>query len=101
MKFEIVTPLGFAVRTTESYWELLIFKHPEISGKDHDVQQTPATPDLIRRSRHDPTVHLFYRGEGNYYLCVVAKRLNGEGFIVTAYVTDTMKEGAQRWPTSV
>ena len=49
---------------------------------------------------HDPTVHLFYRAEGNYYLCVVVKHVNGEGFIVTAYVTDRMKEGEQLWPTS-
>ena len=100
-KFEVSTPLGFTVRTTADYWELLLFKHPEISGKDRDVQETLRLPNLVRRSRHDPTVHLFYWPEGDYYLCVVAKRLNGEGFIITAYITDTIKEGEQLWPTSV
>lgn len=99
-KFEVPTPLGFTVRTTESYWDLLLFKHPEISGRDSGVQETLLTPNLVRRSRHDPKVHLFYRMEGDYYLCVVAKRLNGEGFIITAYVTDTIKEGERLWPMS-
>jgi len=44
---------------------------------------------------------LFYLPEGDYYLCVVAKRLNAEGFVITAYITDTIKEGEQLWPTSV
>lgn len=100
-KFEVVTLLGFTVRTTESYWTLLLFKHPEIAGRERDVQETLTAPTLVCRSRRDPAVHLFYRVEGDYYLCVVAKRLNGEGFVVTAYVTDSIKEGEPLWPTSV
>ena len=26
--------------------------------------------------------------------------VTGEGFIITAYITDTIKEGEQLWPTS-
>lgn len=66
-KFEVLTPLGFTVRTTESYWKLLLFKHPEISGRDRDVSETLSEPNLVCRSRHDPTVYLFYRAEGDYY----------------------------------
>jgi hypothetical protein len=33
-------------------------------------------------------------------MCAVAKRLNGEGFLITAYVTDTIKEGEHLWPIS-
>jgi hypothetical protein len=35
-----------------------------------------------------------------YHLCVVAKRLGGQGFVVTCYVTDAIKEGTTIWPTS-
>ena len=31
----------------------------------------------------------------NFY--AVAKRLNGEGFLITAYPTDAIKEGEQIW----
>jgi len=100
IKFAVDTPLGFRVRTTEAYWQLILLKHPEIRGKESAVEATLAGPTLVCKSRHDPSVHLFYRSEGEYYSCVVAKRINGDGFIVTAYVTDTVKEGAPLWPTS-
>jgi len=30
MKFEVVTPLGFTVRTSEGYWQRLMGKHPDL-----------------------------------------------------------------------
>jgi len=43
-------------------------------------------------------VYLFYRLERpKRWLCAVAKRLNGEGFLITAYPTDAIKEGEQIW----
>jgi hypothetical protein len=30
IKFEVVIPLNFTVRTTETYWQKLITKHPDI-----------------------------------------------------------------------
>jgi len=29
---------------------------------------------------------------------VVSKRRNGDGFLITTYVTDAIKEGVQIWP---
>ena len=101
IKFVVPTPVGFRVRTTESYWSLLLMKHPEIAGRERDVQETLLRPDRVYRSRHDGRVHLFYRRDGVYHLCVVAKRLDEEGFIVTVYVTDSIKEGEQVWPVSM
>jgi hypothetical protein len=55
-------------------------------------------PDQIRRSRRDPRVHLFYRqADFGRWTCVVAKRLNDEGFLITAYPTDKIKEGDMIW----
>jgi hypothetical protein len=50
MKFEILTPLGFTVRTSEGYWQRLITKHPDIAELEELVQQALASPDEIRRS---------------------------------------------------
>ncbi|MEQ1574028.1 MAG: hypothetical protein ABMA15_24155 [Vicinamibacterales bacterium] len=47
----------------------------------------------IRRSTKDPAVYLYYRQEDGRFCCVVAKHLNGDGFIVTAYLTDKIKAG--------
>ena len=43
---------------------------------------------------------LFYRRDESDHLCVVAKQLHEEGFIVTVHVTDSIKEEEQVWPTS-
>jgi hypothetical protein len=45
MKFEILTPLGFTVRTTENYWKRLIVKHPDIEALEQLVQQALSSPN--------------------------------------------------------
>lgn len=59
MKFEINTPLGFTVRTSEQYWQRVIIKHPDIAELDELVQLALAAPDQIRRSSRDTEVLLF------------------------------------------
>ncbi len=98
--FEVSTPLGWSVRTTRSHWDLITtFKHPVMTGQEEKVQGVLRSPDEIRISRGDPSVHLFYKLERpGRWLCAVAKRLNGEGFLITAYPTDAIKEGDRVWP---
>ena len=98
--FEVTTPLDFVVRTTSEYWAVLQRKHPEIQDKIQEVQRCLTAPQQVRHSRHDAAIFLFYRPSPPYHLCVVVKRLNGQGFIVTCYITDAIKEGARIWPTS-
>jgi hypothetical protein len=97
--FEVSTPLGFNVRVTCNYWDVIVtIKHPVMRGREADVQNTLRDPDEIRRSRNDPDVHLFYRRERpKRWICAVAKRLEGEGFLITTFPTDAIKEGEQVW----
>ena len=44
--FEVLTPLGFRVRVTRTYWELIItVKHPVMAGREDDVQETLKNPN--------------------------------------------------------
>jgi hypothetical protein len=97
--FEVSTSLGFRVRVTRNYWELIVtVKHPVMCGREVDVQDVLQTPDEVRRSQSDPAVFLFYRLEQpGRWLCAVAKRLNGQGFLITTYPTDVIKEGERIW----
>ena len=97
--FEIPTPLGFTVRVKSDYWELIVtVKHPVMRGREVDVQETLRAPDEIRRSHGDPAVHLFYRLERpGRWICAVAKRLNDDGFLITTFPTDAIKEGQRIW----
>jgi hypothetical protein len=98
--FEVLTPLGFTVRVTRERWQLITtVKHPVMAGREGIVKDTLEKPEQIRRSRSDQQVLLFYRGEGaNRWVCAVAKQATDQGFLITAYPTDAIKEGTQIWP---
>lgn len=98
--FEVLTPLGFWVRVTRASWEFIVtVKHPVMVGREANVQDTLAHPEEIRQSRSDPDVYLFYKTERiGRWVCAVSKRLKEEGFLITAYPTDAIKEGVRVWP---
>jgi hypothetical protein len=98
--FEVSTPLDFRVRVTQSYWDLITYtKHPVMAGKEFQVKKTLNSPAQIRISRSDSSVYLFYRQErADRWICAVVKKINGEGFLITTYPTETIKEGVRAWP---
>ena len=98
--FEVQTPLNFRVRVTRAYWELIVTtKHPVMAGREADDRETLEHPEEIRSSRSDANVYLFYGTERiGRWVCAVSKRLNEEGFLITAYPTDAIKEGVRIWP---
>jgi hypothetical protein len=88
--WEVTTPLGFRVRVTRQYWEVIItIKHPVMAGREADVQAALASPDEIRQSKSD--------AGARRWVCAVTRRLNGEGFLITTYLADVVKEGERIW----
>lgn len=98
--FEVLTPLGFRVRVTRSYWELIVtVKHPVMAGREGDVKETLHNPEEVRQSKSDPNVYLFYKPERiGRWVCAVVRRLDGDGYLITTYRTDAVKEGRRIWP---
>lgn len=98
--FEARTPLGFTVRVTRAYWQVIItVKHPVMAGCEAEVQRVLEAPEEIRRSKSDPDVYLFYRSRRNRrWVCAVSKQEGRVGFLITAYPTDAIKEGEKIWP---
>ena len=98
--FEVTTPLGFNVRCSRRYWQLITtIKHPVMAGHEADVKAALQSPSEIRRSKSDAAVYLFYKVErAGRWVCAVARRQNGDGFLITAYPTDAVKEGEVIWP---
>ena len=95
--FEILTPLGFKVRTSPAYWQKIILKHPDLAGQLELVKQALASPDEIHRSSRDENVLLFYLAGNRRWVVAVARHANSEGFLITAYQTDAIKEGETIW----
>ncbi|MEW6376360.1 MAG: DUF4258 domain-containing protein [Thermodesulfobacteriota bacterium] len=91
------TPLNVEVRTTTGYWDYLItMKHPVMKGKEDMVKAALQFPDEIRQSKTDKDVFLYYKQFDKLY-CVVVKHIGMEGFLITAYPTDKVKEGDSIW----
>jgi hypothetical protein len=98
--FAVTTRLGFAVRVTKRQWEKIVSeKHPVMAGRERDVLGVLSDPEEIRQSKHDPMVFLFYVREkpGRWLSAVVRMVDNEDGFLVTAYPTDAIKEGERLW----
>lgn len=97
--FEIRTPLDFNVHVTEEYWKIIVtIKHPVMKGHEEEVKFVLSDPDEIRQSKKDQNVYLFYRIQGQKrWFCAVVKNDNDDGFLITAYPTDNIKEGIIIW----
>jgi hypothetical protein len=80
-----------------------ILAHPEMLEMESAIAIALTHPEVVRRSNSDGTVHLYYRYHenttvGDKWLCVVVKYLENDAFIITAYLTDSMKAGEQLCP---
>lgn len=97
--FEVQTPFDFCVRVSQTYWDLIVgFKHPAMRGREAEVIEVLRDPDEVRQSRKDKNVYLYYRRQNEKrWICAVVRRLNGDGFLITTYPTNAIKEGERIW----
>ena len=75
-----------------------------MKGLAAEIERVLIQPQLVRCSRSDAAVRLFYEFYartivGGKWLCVVVKYGENDAFVVTAYLTDKPKAGEDLWPT--
>lgn len=98
LHFRVISKLEKKLQVTKAYWHRIAsVKHPSIRSKEQDVRETLQNPDIVRRSKTDENVFLYYKRYRRHYLCVVARHKNGNGFIITVYMTNKIKEGKLIW----
>jgi hypothetical protein len=93
---------GRDVRLTEERLRHIL-EHPEMADLESALEETLRQPRYVIQSRTDPKATLSYRfyvgtKVGDKWLCVVVKYAAKDAFVVTAYLTDQLKKGAQLWP---
>jgi len=90
--FEVVSKLNKRIRMNKSYWDYIVnVKHPSMRGLEESVKNSLTEPVEIGKSKRDQNVHLHYgKLESKLLVCTVVKFLNGDGFIITAYLTRRM-----------
>ena len=94
---------GQSVRLTDERLAHIL-EHPEMKDMAAEVERVLLQPQLVRRSRSDAAVKLFYEFYAQTivdgkWLCVVVKYVEHDAFVVTAYLTDKPKAGEDLWPT--
>jgi len=80
-----------------------ILGHPEMASMATELGRVLLKPQLVRRSRSDGTVRLFYEFYaqtvlGGKWLCVVVQYGVKDAFVVTAYLTEQPNVGEDLWP---
>lgn len=80
-----------------------ILEHAEMAGMEAEIERVVQAPSEVRASRSDESVRLFYEfyartRVGGKWLCVVVKYSADDAFVITAYLTDTVKAGESLWP---
>lgn len=93
---------GHKVRLTDERLAHIL-EHPEMAEMAVEMERVLREPQLVRRSRSDTEVRLFYEFYartivGGKWLCVVVKYAVNDAFVVTAYLTDKPKAGEDLWP---
>ena len=87
---------GNEVRLTDERLGHILRRHPEMALQMHRFAETLASPDAVRPSRSSPAVQLYYRlypdlRGRNRYICLVVKRETDYSFILTAYLSRSIK----------
>jgi hypothetical protein len=90
-----------AIRLTDERLQHIL-GHPEMQGMGGAIEEALADPDRVLQSLSDPEAHLYYRfylvtSVGGKYLCVVVKIKEHDAFVLTGYLTDTVKKGRVIW----
>ena len=93
--------LGQKIRLTEERRKHIL-EHPEMKGMIPHIKETLLEPQEVVRSASDKEARLYYRyyigtKVGDKYLCVVVKVMMSDAFILTAYLTDSIKKGNIVW----
>ncbi len=81
---------GVPIRLTYKQWAHIVESHDYMAGYVDAVLETLSEPDYIVQGWTDELIALKYYGKtiiSEKYAVVVYRELNGDGFVITAFMT--------------
>ena len=78
------------IRITKAYWEYVLYtKHREaIDELNTDLlRQCLEDPDLVISTLEESVIQFYHQMTDTRFVCVVVRHLNGDGFVITSYIT--------------
>lgn len=85
------------IRLTAERWLHIVENHDDVAGYHEDVLAAVEDPELILPGHHGSRIAV--RNDGRRrYLCVIYRQLSSDdGFIMTAYFTDSVDRKKALW----
>lgn len=83
------------VRITKIYWEYVLYtKHREAIHelRVELLKECLKSPDFVISTMEESVVQFYLQMKDNRYICVVVRHLNGDGFVITSYITRQPKK---------
>ncbi len=88
--FEVKDKTGRKLRMTDFNWNHILKRHPEMASSQDKITETLEKPDKITDSLEDEDVKYYHKHYKNLpspykFIRIVAKYLNGDGFIISSH----------------
>ena len=77
---------------TETQWKHIKFRHPEMVNKLYDIEKTIRKPHYKLYFDDNTRKYYKYIKEETKYIMVAIKIINGEGFVITSYLTSRIQK---------
>ncbi|MFQ6051893.1 MAG: hypothetical protein ACE5K4_09395, partial [Candidatus Hydrothermarchaeota archaeon] len=94
--FNVKSRLERKIRLTEVQWAHTRTRHKEMDVQTRKMILTLEEPDLVYHSPKEENYHYYklFRETpiSEKYLLLIAKHLNGEGFVITAFFVSKIRE---------
>ncbi|MEK6843947.1 MAG: hypothetical protein AABX83_00825 [Nanoarchaeota archaeon] len=84
--FEVIDKKGRKIRLTQKQWLHINHNHPDV--KQEEIEQTIGAPlKIVEKSKNKLFYYRFFKYKSSpfFFLRVIVKYLNSEGFIITSY----------------
>jgi hypothetical protein len=100
MVYTIQSKAGVPIRLTDERWAHVTEEHAELAGLRFEVLETVSSPERIFVGNFDELLAAREIEQGKY-LVVVYRESEGDGFIITAFLTRrirSLERRKQAWP---
>ncbi|MBI2576973.1 hypothetical protein HYV84_07180 [Candidatus Woesearchaeota archaeon] len=86
--FRILGRHGKEIYLSKERWAHIVSEHPEVAPYFPEFEPALRNPGAVKQFSEDPSIFYFYRfiKPKRRFLLVIVKYLNGEGFVITAYL---------------
>ena len=92
--FEVNDKTGRKIRATKEQWKHLMKRHSYMEKYIEEIKETLKSFFFIVSDSLDKGYYYKsykYLTSPNHFILVIAKYLNGEGFVITAYLEENIK----------